>query len=51
MSDREAESPASLSTGDWALADQDSDRFAGVLFWRGDRSLVRGAIGVFVSVR
>ena len=32
---RKAETPASMSTGDWALASRDSDRFAGILFWRG----------------
>jgi len=32
IDDREADIPASLSTGEWALADWNRDRFAGVLF-------------------
>jgi len=39
--DRDAETTSSMSTGDCALTFRDGDRWAGVLFWRGDRGLGR----------
>jgi len=34
-----------MSTGDWALAAWNGDRFAGVVFWGGDRGWVRWGEG------